>query len=101
MNSFASHERSPHPSRLCTRVLGIGFALGLLSSTAISYAQSSTSPESQTPQLGPSTNASASPDLFTGSLSTSIPIEVPSGRQGVQPALALTYRSGGPNGWLG
>ncbi len=40
-------------------------------------------------------------DPFTGSLSTTIPIEVPPGRHGMQPNLALTYWSGGGNSWVG
>ncbi len=44
---------------------------------------------------------SAMVDPFTGSLSTSIPIEVPPGRHGMQPNLALTYWSNGSNGWIG
>ncbi|MRR57813.1 MAG: hypothetical protein EG824_06330 [Deltaproteobacteria bacterium] len=40
-------------------------------------------------------------DQFAGSATMSVPIEVPVGRCGVQPNLALTYRSGGGNGWCG
>lgn len=37
----------------------------------------------------------------SGTANLSYPIEVPAGRQGMQPNLALTYSSGGGNGWLG
>ncbi len=40
-------------------------------------------------------------DLFTGTATTSIPIQVPPGRQAVQPELALTYGSANGNGWVG
>jgi hypothetical protein len=38
------------------------------------------------------------PDLFTGRATTSIPIVVPPGRKGLQPALALAYSSSSRNG---
>ncbi|MBI3358612.1 MAG: hypothetical protein HY037_03355, partial [Nitrospirae bacterium] len=41
------------------------------------------------------------PDLFTGTMSYSIPIEVPMGRKGMDPGLALTYKSSGGNGVVG
>ncbi|MBR3659234.1 MAG: hypothetical protein IKN61_04910, partial [Bacteroidaceae bacterium] len=37
----------------------------------------------------------------SGTANMSYPIEIPAGRQGMQPNLALTYSSGGGNGWLG
>ena len=40
-------------------------------------------------------------DLFTGAATTSIPIDVPPGRGGVQPNLALVYTSASRNGWVG
>jgi YD repeat-containing protein len=43
----------------------------------------------------------ATPDLFTGTMSYSIPIEVAPGRGGMQPNIALVYRSGSGNGWMG
>lgn len=45
--------------------------------------------------------ATTTPDLFTGTLATSIKIEVPPGRHDMTPSLALTYRSGAGNGWIG
>ena len=45
--------------------------------------------------------SSPQPDLFTGTLTTSIPIDVPPGRNAVQPSLALTYGSANGNGWVG
>ncbi len=36
-----------------------------------------------------------------GTANLSYPIEIPAGRQGMQPSLALTYSSGGGNSWLG
>jgi len=41
------------------------------------------------------------PDMLTGSFSHAIPITVPPGRKGMQPALAITYRSSNSNSWVG
>ena len=41
------------------------------------------------------------PDLFTGQARTAVPLFVPPGRRGMQPSLALSYSSGGGNGWVG
>ncbi len=46
-------------------------------------------------------SASLQPDLFTGTLIGSIPVEVPPGRNGMQPNLVLSYLSSGGNGWVG
>ncbi len=37
----------------------------------------------------------------SGTANLSYPIEIPAGRKGMQPNLALTYSSSGGNGWLG
>jgi RHS repeat-associated protein len=42
-----------------------------------------------------------SPDLFSGTANFTVPITVPNGRLGLQPALALTYSSGSGNGPFG
>ncbi len=44
---------------------------------------------------------SMQPDLFTGTVSTGLPIQVPPARHGIQPALSLMYWSGNGDGWLG
>lgn len=41
------------------------------------------------------------PDMFTGSFGHAIPITVSPGRKGMQPSLALSYRSSNPNSWVG
>ena len=43
----------------------------------------------------------AGPDIFTGTMSYSIPIKVPPGRNGMTPDITLTYRSSNGNGWIG
>ncbi len=56
-------------------------------------------------QGGGSTNGggadTVTPDLFTGTMSYSVPIEVPPGRNGMTPQLTLLYRSGNPNMYMG
>ena len=44
---------------------------------------------------------SADNSIFTGAATSSFPIEVPAGRLGIAPALALTYNSYQQNGWVG
>ncbi|MBF0522504.1 MAG: hypothetical protein HQL24_05540 [Candidatus Omnitrophica bacterium] len=41
------------------------------------------------------------PDMLTGAFGHAIPIAVSPGRKGMQPALALSYRSASGNSWVG
>ncbi|MBI4849135.1 MAG: hypothetical protein HY808_11270 [Nitrospirae bacterium] len=50
---------------------------------------------------GTFTSIQISPAGNSGAAVTSIPIEVPPGRKGIQPNIALNYNSSGRNGWLG
>lgn len=46
-------------------------------------------------------SSTGAPDLFNGNMSYSIPLEVPAGRNGMEPALTLKYQSSKGDGWLG
>jgi len=49
----------------------------------------------------PTNNGETLPDLFTGTFSYRIPLNVPQGRNGIQPDIALAYNSRGDRGRLG
>ena len=53
------------------------------------------------PEAVGSSFESVQSDLFSGAFSYSIPIKVAPGRAGMQPNLALTYRSTNNHSWLG
>jgi len=85
-----------------------------LTSLAVCLTQVALPPSAEASHLGSATASAGSapppsvsavqsfqPDLFTGRAATAIPIMVPPGRKGLQPALALAYSSSGRNGWVG
>src|SRR5690348_1358272 len=41
------------------------------------------------------------PDLHTGTGNLTLPLELPAGRNGLQPSLSLSYSTGNPNGPFG
>lgn len=90
---------------ILTLIMGAGLLLSLpqLQSFAADPAPVAPAPSFMTtgsPSSGGS-GETATPDLFSGSMSYSVPIEVPPGRNGMAPSLSLLYRSGNPNGLLG
>lgn len=67
---------------------------------SVVHAQPSSSPATGISTLVSVTGAAVS-DLFTGAMTYRLPIAAPPGRKGVQPNLAITYRSDSGNGFLG
>lgn len=63
--------------------------------------QSGDAKETDTAEPIQGISASVQPDLFTGALTTSVPLLVPPGRHGMQPTLALAYESSAGNDWVG
>lgn len=78
-------------------VLALTLAIGHLPLAISSSLAKETGEDRPVGSLGGAVHA----DPFTGVATTSIPIEVPPGRNGMQPSLALTYNSAAGNGWLG
>ncbi len=74
--------------------------------TSVAMVANSASAVANSASPGSSSNSvesasTALPDLFTGAMSYQIPIEVPAGRNGMKPDIALQYRSSNGNGWVG
>src|SRR3989442_1030026 len=105
-NATGQTNRAPLPRRERVRVRGrrMWLIARLLLLTAVvglvcvgNAAAQTSDPDYALTGIG----GSMQPDLFTGTASTSIPIQVPPGRHGIQPALSLQYWSGNGDGWLG
>jgi RHS repeat-associated protein len=88
----------------CLFILTVLF-LQLLGSSGYAETSSDSSSGIKTISLSGDAGGSGSgtvlPDLFTGTMSHSIPIEVPPGRHSMDPGLGLTYQSSNGNGWVG
>ncbi|MGH8550394.1 MAG: SpvB/TcaC N-terminal domain-containing protein [Blastocatellia bacterium] len=86
-------------------VSGIGVASTSAATSSSASSVNTTSLAPRSPALVSSGTGQGSgttlPDLFTGTMSHSIPIEVPPGRKGMDPGLSLDYRSNNGNGWVG
>ncbi|MCP4270046.1 MAG: hypothetical protein GY777_31475, partial [Candidatus Brocadiaceae bacterium] len=77
------------------------FARTITTSILLLFITISTSYAEQAATSSGGTSASVGTDPNTGAASVSVPIEVPPGRNGMAPNLALTYNSNKRNGWLG
>jgi RHS repeat-associated protein len=92
-------QLAPRSNRLLVRTLLAGLAIGaaMVACRAVhaegSKAQGANTGDGSTPFTGLAQAPEA--NLFVGSSTTSIPIEVPAGRKMLTPKLALTYNSGG------
>ncbi len=80
-----------------TGVIALFLQSGLLVLSLVGHAAAQPDPDYSLEGFG----TTPQPDLFTGTASTTIPIEAPPGRRGIQPALSLVYWSGNGDGWLG
>ncbi len=80
------------------RVAGmLALFIGLVAGIPTATWSAETDQESPVGAVGGAVHA----DPFTGTATTSIPIDVPPGRGGIQPDLALVYGSSNGNGWVG
>jgi len=73
----------------------------VVSGAAVSSKLNDNGESAQSADLARPLDPVLAPDLFNGMMTTSIPLEVPSGRGLIKPDLKLTYRSASANGWLG
>lgn len=92
-------------SRRCiSLVTALALVVGQLTVPPVmeaSHLGSSTASAGSAPPPSVAATQSFQPDLFTGRATTGIPIAVPPGRKGMQPALGLAYSSSGRNSWVG
>ncbi len=80
-------------------LLGLCVCLSIGAMSSVAHAREGSGGEGSGQFTGLATAAEA--NLFSGSMSTSIPIALPQGRKNVTPSLNLTYSSGGGPGIFG
>lgn len=96
---------------LARRFVVAGWGIALLVLLLVSQGEAETIINDQGPTFskpglsggsgGGEGSKTALPDLFSGSLSYAVPIEVPPGRKGMDPGVSLIYQSSAGNGLVG
>ena len=95
--------------RRLPRMRVVGLLRGLLT-IALATALTTTSARAQSGASGSSPNGNSSPasasesfktNQFTGAMTTSFPIPLPPGTNGLTPTLVIDYNSHRGNGWIG
>ena len=81
--------------------LSIGVLLHATTGTALTSNGSAKAPALAPTLMQGSGSGTMLPDLFTGTMSHTIPLVVPPGRHGIDPGLALTYQSTNGESWVG
>lgn len=95
--AVGAHARAANEAAPCTSLASRGEAVDGDQKTQSSPDKDTT----ETPLSAISSSQTVMPDLFTGTAAASIPLDLPYGRHGLQPHLALTYRSINTDGPVG
>jgi len=95
-NEVSAREGPPHARP--ARALGVASPRAAVAATSAGSTPTDFSGGSASALL----EAAVTPDLFMGGLATEVPLQIPPGRNGIEPLLRLRYRSLAiHNGWLG